>query len=152
MPPMVLPGVTLTAVCPAQSTALVAAVHSLADALRNSVDTQLDAIWAAQAAAHGFMGYRLYDLASFCQSLVTQPSATPESIAAAQKVLTVLADPAFLLAQKHTSPDYADLGGLTTYLMTPLSGYPVSAYYAETDYAQATNWGNFLQAYYDAAP
>ena len=35
-------------------------------------------------------------------------------------------------------------------LMPPAPGKTVSPYYAETAYAQATGWGDFLRAYYTA--
>ena len=62
-----------------------------------------------------------------------------------------LADPALVLAQEHTAAVYDDVGGLTTYLMPPSPGKSMSPYYAETAYAQATGWGDFLAAYYAAA-
>ncbi len=62
-----------------------------------------------------------------------------------------MSDPALVLAHDHTSPAYEGIGGLTTYLNPPTPGRELSPFYAETAYAHATNWGEFLSAYYAAA-
>ena len=65
-------------------------------------------------------------------------------------MLAALADPALMLKRAHLGATYDDTGGLTTYLLPPGTGKPISPYYAETAYAQATNWGEFLAAYHAA--
>ncbi len=91
---------------------------------------------------------QLYDLASFCRALAAD-GATPAT-AAANAVLAALADPTLMLKCAHLGTDYDDTGGLTTYLLPPGTGKPISPYYAETAYAQATKWGEFLAAYHAA--
>jgi len=144
------PGITLTAVCPGRIESLAGAVGSLAAVLQDDIAGRLKAVWDAHREAHAFR-FHLYDLASFCRALTAHPGAAPAGVKAARAVLTVLDDPAFLLALDHTSPAYDDVGGLTTYLMSPAPGRSLSPYYAETDYAQITGWGDFLAAYHAAA-
>lgn len=55
-----------------------------------------------------------------------------------------------MLTRAHLGSAYDDTGGLTTYLLPPGTGKPISPYYAETAYAQATAWGVFLAAYHAA--
>jgi len=142
-------GVTLAALRLPGIERVAAAAQTFASALQADMDREINAIWNAHRAAHPFQ-FRLYDLASFCQSFITQPTATSASIAAAQNVLTALVDPVFLLSAQHTSTDYDSTGGVSTYLMPPAPGKTISPYYTETAYAQATGWGNFLTAYYAA--
>lgn len=142
-------GITLAAVRPDRITPVVDAVQSLAAALQDDLEGQLQAVWNAHRQAHKFK-FRLYDLASFCRALATQPDAVPTSVEAAQAVVEALDDPASVLARDHTSSAYDDVGGLTTYLMPPMPGRSISPYYAETDYAQATGWDDFLAAYHAA--
>jgi hypothetical protein len=143
-------GVTLAAVRPGRVAAVADAAQSLAAALQGDLEGQLQAVWNAHRQAHKFK-FRLYDLASFCRALAAQPDAVPTSVGAAQAVVEALDDPASVLARDHTSSAYDGVGGLTTYLMPPTPGRFISPYYAETDYAQATGWGDFLVAYHAAA-
>jgi hypothetical protein len=142
-------GVTLAAVRPGHITAVADAAQSLAAALQGDMEDQLQAVWNAHRQAHAFK-FRLYDLVSFCRALAAQPGAAPASSEAARAVLSALDDPAFVLAREHTALAYDDVGGLTTYLMPPTPGKSISPYYAETDYAHATGWGDFLAAYHAA--
>jgi hypothetical protein len=143
------PGVTLTAVHPGKTARLVDAVGSLAVALRADIGAQLQGVWDAHRKAHAFR-FRLHDLASFARTLVEHHKIAPVSAAAARDVLAALDDPALVLAHRYTAPVYGDTGGLATYLMVPEPGKSLSPYYAETDYARATGWGDFLAAYHDA--
>jgi hypothetical protein len=142
-------GVTLAALRPDRTTPLAEAARSLAATLRAGIEGQLRAVWEAHRQAHKFK-FRLYDLASFCRALAAQPGAAPAGSEAARAVLSALDDPAFVLAHEHTAPAYEGVGGLTTYLMPPTPGKSISPYYAETDYARATGWGDFLAAYHAA--
>lgn len=141
-------GVTLAATRLAGIPKLAGAVQSLAASLQGEIATLSDAIWAANAKAHKFK-FQLYDLASFCRALAAAASGTPAA-AAANAVLIALADPTFMLKCAHLGSAYDDTGGLTTYLLPPGTGTPISPYYAETAYAQATAWGAFLAAYHAA--
>ena len=67
---------------------------------------------------------------------------------AARAVLAALANPALTLASEHVGAAYATVGGLTTYLLPPGAGLPISPYYAATAYAKNTGWGDFLAAYH----
>ena len=127
------------------------AVSALAGALQADISSELKEIWNAHRATHPFL-FRLYDLVGFCQDLVAQSTAHPDSIAAAQAVLTALKDPAFLLSTSYTGQTYKDTGGISTYLMPPIPGKTLSPYYARTAYAQATGWDKFLAAYHAAIP
>jgi hypothetical protein len=127
---------------------LASAVQSLAATLQGDIATLSDAVWAAHAKAHKFK-FQLYDLASFCRALVSAAGATPAADAA-NAVLAALADPALMLARAHLGAAYDDTGGLTTYLLAPGTGKPISPYYAETAYAQETKWSEFLAAYHAA--
>jgi hypothetical protein len=142
-------GVTLAAVRPDRTTPLAEAARSLAATLRAGIEGQLRAVWEAHRQAHKFK-FSLYDLASFCRALAAQPGAAPASSEAPRAVLSALDDPTFVLAHEHTAPAYEGVGGLTTYLMPPTPGKSISPYYAETDYARATGWGDFLAAYHAA--
>ena len=141
-------GVTLAATRLDGIPKLAGAVQSLAASLQGDIATLSDAIWAAHAKAHKFK-FQLYDLASFCRALAAAAGATPAADAA-NAVLAALDDPALMLKRAHLGPAYDDTGGLTTYLLPPGTGKPISPYYAETAYAQATNWGQFLAAYHAA--
>ena len=143
-------GVTLAAVCSANITQLTQAVSELATLLRETIDSDLDAIWAAHRAALAFK-FRLYDLASFCRSLIAQPGISLATAEAAQRVLAVLADSSLVLANRQTAAKYTGVGGMTAYMMPPTPGKTLSAYYAETAFARDTGWGEFLAAYHNAA-
>ncbi len=127
------------------------AVSAFASALQADIGGEIKEVWDAHRAAHPFL-FRLYDLVNFCQELAAQSSAGPNSIAAAQAVLTALKDPAFLLSINYTAQTYKDTGGVSTYLMPPIPGKTLSPYYAQTAYAQATGWDKFLAAYHAAIP
>jgi hypothetical protein len=142
-------GVTLAATRLDGIPKLAGAVQSFATMLRDEIANLSDAVWAAHAKAHKFK-FQLYDLASFCRALVAAPGATPAARDAAQAVLSSLSDPALVLARSYIGATYDDTGGLTTYLLPPGAGKPLSPYYAETAYAQATSWGEFLAAYHAA--
>jgi hypothetical protein len=139
-------GVTLAATRLDNIPKLAGAVQSLAACLQSDIATFSDAIWAAHAKAHKFK-FQLYDLASFCHALAAAASGTPAADAA-NAVLAALDD--LMLKRAHLGRAYADIGGLTTYLLPPGTGKPISPYYAETAYAQATSWGEFLAAYHTA--
>lgn len=79
---------------------------------------------------------------------VAATAATPAADAA-NAVLEALADEMLMLRCAHFGPSYDDTGGLTTYLLPPGTGKPISPYYTETAYAQATSWGEFLAAYHE---
>ena len=143
-------GATLVAVEPTNMAALAEAVAALGDTLRAAIDNDLAAIWAAHQAEQAFK-YQLYDLARFCRNLAAQPGLMPATTQAALRVVTMFADPTLVLAQEHTAPIYDGVGGLTAYLMRPNPGISLSPYYAETDFAQHTRWGEFLAAYHAAA-
>jgi len=139
-------GVTLAATRLDGIPKLAGAVQSLAASLQGDIATLGDAIWAAHAKAHKFK-FQLYDLASFCRALAAAASGTPAA-EAANAVLAALDDPTLMLKRAHLGRAYDDTGGLTTYLLPPGTGTPISPYYAETAYAQATKWGEFLAAYH----
>jgi hypothetical protein len=141
-------GVTLSAVRLDGIPRLASAAKALAGALRDDMASASDAVWAAHAQAHKFK-FQLYDLASFCRELAGQ-SGTPAVREAANAVLVALADPALLVAREHLGAAYDATGGLTTYLLAPGGGKPISPYYAQTAYAQETAWGEFLAAYHAA--
>jgi hypothetical protein len=141
-------GVTLAATRLDGIPKLASAVQSLATCLHGDIATLSDAVWAAHAKAHKFK-FQLYDLASFCRALAAASGPSPAADAA-NAVLAALDDPALMLKRAHLGPAYDDTGGLTTYLLPPGTGKPISPYYAETAYAQATTWGDFLAAYHAA--
>jgi len=141
-------GVTLAATRLDGIPKLAGAVQALAASLQGDIATLSDAIWAAHGKAHKFK-FQLYDLAGFCRALITTADETPAADAA-NAVLAALDEPALILKRAHLGRAYDDTGGLTTYLLPPGTGKPISPYYAETAYAQATNWGEFLAAYHAA--
>jgi hypothetical protein len=141
-------GITLAATRLDGIPKLAGAVQALATNLKGNIATLSDAVWAAHAKAHKFK-FQLYDLASFCHALADAAGATPAADAA-NAVLAALDDPALMLKRAHLGPAYDDTGGLTTYLLPPGTGKPISPYYAETAYAQATTWAEFLAAYHAA--
>lgn len=143
------PGVTLAAINPTRAAELGTAAQALAAALTNAMDDDLESVWAAHKAALAFK-FRLYDLASFCRALLAQPKLAPAVAEAACRALAALEDDAFVLARGSTAPKYTQVGGLTAYLMPPTPGRALSAFYAETEFARATGWGTFLQAYHAA--
>jgi hypothetical protein len=141
-------GVTLAAIRLDGIPKLAGAVQALAAGLQGDIATLSDAIWAAHAKAHKFK-FQLYDLASFCRALAPAAGATPAADAA-NAALAALDDSALMIKRAHLGATYDDTGGLTTYLLPPGTGKPISPYYAETAYAQATSWGEFLAAYHAA--
>jgi len=141
-------GVTLAATRLDGIPKLAGAVQSLAASLQGDIATLSDAIWAAHAKAHKFK-FQLYDLAGFCRALASAAAATPAADAA-NAVLAALENPTLMIKRAHLGSAYDDIGGLTTYLLPPGTGKPISPYYAETAYAQATKWGDFLAAYHAA--
>ncbi|HET9222234.1 MAG TPA: hypothetical protein VFO07_07010, partial [Roseiflexaceae bacterium] len=118
--------------------------------LRADMNGQYDALWEAADKAKPFGEFHLYDMASLCQPLAAHQAVSDASRAAAQALLAALAAPALLLAREYTAPVYADLGGLTTYVILPDADgrNKVSPYYAETAYAQQTAWHGLLSACY----
>jgi hypothetical protein len=140
-------GVTLAATRLDGIPKLAGAVQALAVVLLGDIAILSDAVWAAHAKTHKFK-FQLYDLAGFCRALVAA-GATPAADAAAA-VLAALDEPALMLKRAHLGPAYDDTGGLTTYLLSPGTGKPISPYYGETAYARATGWGEFLAAYHAA--
>jgi hypothetical protein len=140
-------GVTLAAIKLDGIPKLAGAASQLAAALRDGIGQLSDAVWMAHRQAHAFK-FQLYDLASFCRALRAAPGA--DTVAAAEAVLAALADPGLLLAEQHLGASYDGIGGLTTYLIRPGAGVSISPYYAETDYAKQTGWGEFLAAYHAA--
>jgi hypothetical protein len=141
-------GVTLAATRLDGIPKLAGAVQALAATLSGDIATLSDAVWAAHAKAHTVQ-FQLYDLASVGRALVAAAPSTPAA-GAANGVLAALTDPALMLARAHLGAAYDDTGGQTTYLLAPGAGKPISPYYAETAYAQATSWGEFLAAYHAA--
>jgi hypothetical protein len=140
-------GVTLSAVRLDGIPRLARAAQALATTLRDRIASAGDAVWAAHAQAHKFK-FQLYDLASFCRALAAQADAPVA--AAARDVLAALDAPALLVARGQLGAAYDGTGGLTTYLLPPGTGKPISPYYAQTAYAQETKWGEFLAAYHAA--
>lgn len=141
-------GVTLSAIRLDNIPRLASAAQALAQALRDNIAGASDAVWAAHGKARKFK-FQLYDLASFCQALVAAGAQGPVADAA-NGVLAALADQDLLLARECLGAAYDGTGGLTTYLIPPGTGKPISPYYAATAYAQATGWGDFLAAYHQA--
>jgi hypothetical protein len=144
------PGVTLVAVRPGQFGRLARTVEELTAALRSNLNGQFDALWNAHGQAQAFSSFHLYDLKSFCDALARETSASQTSIASVQGVIAALADPGLCLARAWTAPVYADLCGLTIYLMQPDAEKrnKLSPYYTRTAYAQATKWGDLLAEYH----
>jgi hypothetical protein len=141
-------GVTLSAIRLDGIPRLASAAQALATTLRDQIASASDAVWAAHGQAHKFK-FQLYDLASFCRALAAQAD-TPAVASAARDALAALEDAALLLARDQVGAAYDDTGGLTTYLLPPGAGRPLSPYYAQTAYAQETKWGEFLAAYHAA--
>ncbi len=139
-------GVTLTALKLDGIPLLASAAGALANTLREHIGELSDVIWAAHRKAHKFK-FQLYDLASFCHVLATEPGADLAG-ESARAVLAALANPALTLASDHVGAAYATVGGLTTYLLPPGAGLPISPYYTSTAYAKNTGWGDFLAAYH----
>lgn len=143
------PGVTLAAIDAARTTELGEAVKALAAALQASIGDEAEAVWAAHRAALPFK-FRLYDLASFCRALLAQPNLAPAVAETARRALAAFEGQNMVLARGYTAPKYTEAGGLTAYLMPPTPGRALSPFYAETAFARATGWGEFLAAYHAA--
>jgi hypothetical protein len=146
-------GATLTAVRLGSSAKVADTVRDLAAAFQADMTQQFDSMWNAQITAkdRDLEEFQLYDLTCLCAPLVAHEHASVATKAAAQAVLAALADPDFLLKRDYTVDAYARFGGLTTYLLEPVRGNSLSAFYAQTAYDQRTQWGAMLKAYYDEA-
>lgn len=145
------PGVTLSALQLAGTQQLSSTMNTLAAALQADIAGQLNAIWTAHRKAKAFK-FRQYDLASFCAALADHSQASQQTKSAAQAVVSVLNDPAFMLAREYTASAYANTGGLSVYLMFPDVSRSLAPSYEATDFAIATGWGRFLQEYHAAIP
>lgn len=147
-------GVTLIALDLAAIDRLAVAVQALVAALRADLAAQFDALSEAHIAARVFSPLlHLYDLRSLCDRLSAQPGLPAATAAAARAVVVALSDPALCLARDHTAQGYAELGGLTTYMLQPDAEgrFQPSPAYAETAYAAATGWGALLLDYHALA-
>jgi hypothetical protein len=144
------PGATLAALDLRGMERVAEAAQALSAALRADMNSQYDALWEAAEKAKPFGEFHLYDMVSLCQPLAAHQAASADSRDAALVLLAALADPALLLAREYTAPVYANLGGLTTYVILPDADgrNKVSPYYAETAYAQQTAWDGLLSACY----
>jgi hypothetical protein len=142
-------GTTLVAIDLGQSGRLAEAVQALRGALHANLNGQYDALWEAANQAHTFGEFHLCDIASFCRPLAAHASASADTRAAAQAVLDALA--VLTLARRYTAPVYADMAGLTTYLIMPDADgrNKVSPFYAETAYAKDTQWDTLLAEWHN---
>jgi hypothetical protein len=143
-------GATLAALDLSRVGHVAEAVQRLRAALLADLNGQYDALFEAADKAYPFGEFHLYDMASFCRPLAGHAAASADTRAAAQAVLDALADPRLTLARAYTAPVYADLAGLTTYVIKPDSEgrNKVSPFYAETAYARATEWDKLLSAWH----
>ncbi len=147
-------GATLTAVKIDGIEQLATATTALADGLMADMAGHLNAVWSAHRNTIQFQNnhqsYHLYDLGMFCSNLAQSEEISADVKTAAESVVAILNDDAFILAEAHTAAADDGIMGLTTYLMQPVGNNELSQFYNRTEYAQVTGWDGFLQAYFEA--
>jgi hypothetical protein len=127
---------------------LAEAVQRMRAGLHADLNGQYNALWESASQAHVFGQFHLCDVASFCRPLAAHAEASADTRAAAQDVLDTLAD--LMLARQFTAPLFADMAGLTMYLLMPDPDgrNKVSPFYSETAYAKDTQWDKLLAGWH----
>lgn len=103
-------------------------------------------VWKAQRASARFWGSTLWDLTHFIEEM--RDALPPDQLAdRSADVLTALAVGAGpVIAEAHRGEDVARCGGISAYLLPPLS--PLSPFYSDLAFARERSWYGFLQAYH----
>lgn len=142
-------GVTQSACNLARADALASAVAALARALTAALrdGALLGRILAARTRAQAYDVPDNVDLADFCDLLAAAAPEGPLADACRGVVRAVEGDPrgagGYVLAQGSKGAGLAHSRGMAIYFPT----MAVSPLYARLDWAQATGWGRFLEAY-----
>jgi hypothetical protein len=139
--------ITQSALDLSQIATVVDPLDRLADALLAAMPHVSATIWAAQRTSARFWHNTLWDVAHFCEEL--ERLSDSEAIrGAAQDVRAALVAGAdrFVLAEMHSGEKVAHSGGISIYLIPPLTD--ISRYYADLDYAKRHRWLTLLQTYH----
>jgi hypothetical protein len=86
------------------------------------------------------------DLGHFCAGLLTRSGAAPVKAAAKATIGALGTDGGFVAAARHKGSGVRHASGVAIYF----PGGPVSKVYSKLDFARATAWGRFLEAYHRA--
>jgi hypothetical protein len=136
-------GVTQSACDLAGADALASAVAALAGALTAALpdEAQRGRILAARSRVQAYEVPDNVDLADLCALLAEAMPGT--AVAERSRAVVEAVERSYVAAQGSKGTDLAHSRGVATYFPTTA----VSPLYARLDWAQATGWGRFLEAY-----
>lgn len=121
---------------------LAAWARALADGLPDAAGS----VWRAQRASARFWGNTLWDIKQFAEEL-RRFASTGEIAARAAEVTAALAvGEGLVLAETHRGETVAECGGLSIYLLPPIT--PISRFYGDLTFAREHAWHGFLRAYH----
>jgi len=106
-----------------------------------------DNLWTAQRKSAHFYHNTLWDIAHLCEELSTLTSDDSIRRAAEEVRAALQTGPGrFVIAESHNGPRVDRCGGISIYLLPPLTD--ISRYYADLEYAKDHRWWAMLQAYH----
>jgi Clostripain family len=119
------------------ATALITAIRSAAE---------YTAVTKTLNATQRFDTADFVDLGHFCQELEKRSKAAAVKRAATAVLESLIGPNGFVLAERHKGSDVSDATGVAIYFPRG----PVSKVYGRLDFAKATSWRRFLEAYHKA--
>ena len=139
--------VTQAALNPAHIQTVVEPLDRLAEVLAAAMPDASMELWSAQRRSARFFKNTLWDVADLCTEL-EQNSTNADARQAAADVRAALqpGPDRFILAEAHNGDAVARCGGVTIYLLPPLTD--VSRYYADLEFAKNHRWLAMLEAYH----
>lgn len=139
--------VTQTAIDLAKMNLLTDPLDQMAESLLRAMPRVSTSIWNAQRKAARFWHNTLWDIAQFCEELEKE-KINKQITEAAKRVQAALqpGDGGFVLAESHAGPGVERCGGISIYLLPPLSD--LSPYYKDLKFAKDHRWLEMLKAYH----
>jgi hypothetical protein len=138
-------------------------ISGLATALADDMDNQADLLWKVQVETEkkesrngqrqpNKFSYHLWDIRAVAARLVDL-TANPAVRDAAQAVVQALrpAGPA-VLAEGHSGPWFAGIGGVSIFMMPPKKQERISPFYARLALSTDTTWAEMLRKYHAYYP
>lgn len=121
----------------------------LAGVLMDNMPKASREIWEAQRKSVRFWHNTLWDILDFCQKL-EKGTENQDIRNAAEDVRKALkpGQGRFVLAESHRGKEVAGVGGVSIYLLSPLTD--ISEYYADLNFAKKNKWLEMLKAYHNA--
>ncbi len=124
-------------------------LDALADAVIADLPAGVMALWSAQREAARFWHNTLWDVTHFCEEL--EKATASQAVREASQAVRASLEPGpenFILAERHSGDKVARCGGLTIYLISPLTD--ISRFYADLEFARKHRWLQMLKAYHAA--